>query len=193
MTTDVLRQIETHIPRLRRYARLLAQDPNLADDMVQDCLERACSHAHLYRTDLNLRGWLCTILLNVVRSHARKARHRQWAPMEEHMDRLPCGPRQYDALQIRDLRRAYAKLAEMFQEIIILIVIEGMTYEEAARVLEVPVGTVRSRLSRARGQLKALIDGAEPLVPPAPEALAIRTCLRGPARPRHRAAEPGAG
>jgi RNA polymerase sigma-70 factor, ECF subfamily len=166
MTTDVLRQIETHVPSLWRYARGLVHDPDLARDMVQDCLERAVSRFHLYREDVNLRGWLFTILLNVVRSNARTAQHRQWVPLEDHIDCLPCAPPQYHALQIRDLQRGFAKLPEMLQEVIVLVAIEGMTYQEAARVLEVPVGTIRSRLSRARGQLKALIDGAEPAACP---------------------------
>jgi RNA polymerase sigma-70 factor, ECF subfamily len=174
MTTDVLRQIETHVPSLWRYARGLVHDPDLARDMVQDCLERAVSRFHLYREDVNLRGWLFTILLNVVRSNARTAQHRQWVPLEDHIDCLPCAPPQYHALQIRDLQRGFAKLPEMLQEVIVLVAIEGMTYQEAARVLEVPVGTIRSRLSRARGQLRALLDGTCPqpqrLPDPEPQA-----------------------
>jgi len=162
MDAHVVRQIETHIPSLRGYARRLVHDPDLAHDMVQDCMERALSRLHLYRQDTNLRGWLFTILLNVVRSHGRKAQHRRWAPIDDHVDGLHSAPRQSDALHLRDLRRAFARLPDPFQEVIVLVGIEGRTYEEAARLLEVPVGTVRSRLSRARRQLKVLMDRTEP-------------------------------
>lgn len=105
---------------------------------------------------------LFTILLNVVRSYARKAHSHRWEPIDDHLDGLHSAPRQIDALRLRDLRRAFARLPDSFQEVIVLVAIEGMAYEEAARVLEVPLGTVRSRLSRARRQLEAVMDGAEP-------------------------------
>lgn len=162
MDMHVVHQIETHIPTLRGYARRLVRDPDLANDMVQDCLERAVSHLHLYREDANLRGWLFTILLNVVRSHGRKARRRSHLPIEDQGNGLHSAPRQIDALSLRDLRRAFARLPEPNQEVIVLVAIEGMAYKDAARLLEVPVGTVRSRLSRARSQLKAMMDGTEP-------------------------------
>jgi RNA polymerase sigma-70 factor (ECF subfamily) len=162
MDMHVVRQIETHIPTLRGYARRLVRDPDLANDMVQDCLERALSRLHLYRHDANLRGWLFTILLNVVRSHGRMAQRRHWVPIDDHIHGLHSAPRQIDALSLRDLRRAFARLPEPNQEVIVLVAIEGMAYKDAARVLEVPVGTVRSRLSRARSQLKAMMEGTEP-------------------------------
>jgi RNA polymerase sigma-70 factor (ECF subfamily) len=162
MDAHVVRQIETHIPSLQGYARRLVNDPDLAHDMVQDCLERALSRRHLYRQDTNLRGWLFTILLNVVRSHGRKAQRRQWAPIDDHVEGLHSASRQIDALHLRDLGRAFARLPDPLQEVIVLVGVEGMAYAEAARLLEVPVGTVRSRLSRARRQLKGLMDRTEP-------------------------------
>ena len=162
MGTEVVCQIETHIPSLQGYARRLVNDSDLAQDMVQDCMERALSRLHLYRQDTNLRGWLFTILLNVVRSEGRKAQHRRWAPIDDHVEGLHSAPRQIDALHQRDLRRAFARLPDPLQEVIVLVGVEGRAYEEAARLLEVPVGTVRSRLSRARRQLKVLMDRTEP-------------------------------
>ena len=74
MDAQMGRQVEALIPNLRRYARVLVRDPDLADDMVQDCLERAISRHHHFTPDTNLRGWLFTILLNIVRTHGRRAR-----------------------------------------------------------------------------------------------------------------------
>jgi len=99
-----------------------------------------------------------------VRSHGRTTQRRRRLPTEDHGDGLHSGPRQIDTLSLRDLRRAFARLPEPNQEVIVLVAIKGMAYKDAARVLEVLVGTVRSRLSRARSQLRAMMDGTEPAV-----------------------------
>ena len=158
MDAQMARQVEALIPNLRRYARVLVRDPDLADDMVQDCLERAISRHHHFTPDTNLRGWLFTILLNIVRTHGRRARIRKVVPIADYQDRLSSPARQEGPLFMRDLRRAFAQLPDSFQEVLILVTIEGMSYEEAAEVAGVPVGTVRSRLSRARDQLKGLLE-----------------------------------
>jgi RNA polymerase sigma-70 factor, ECF subfamily len=162
MDAQQAREIEALIPNLRRYARVLVRDADLADDLVQDCLERAVSRFDTYTQDTNLRGWLFTILLNVVRTHGRKARLRKVVPIDDYLDRFRSPGNQGDALRLRDLQRAFRQLPGSFQEVVILVAMEGMSYEEAAAVIDVPVGTVRSRLSRARTQLRGLMDEAAP-------------------------------
>jgi len=163
------RAIEALIPNLRRYARVLVRDADLADDVVQDCLERAVSRFHQFQAGTNLRGWLFTILLNVVRTHARARQRHHVVPIEDYLGRLRVPAAQEDGLRLRDLQRAFARLPERFQEVILLVAVEGLSYEEAAGAIGVPVGTVRSRLSRARAQLLEHLDdlGAE-AVPPVP-------------------------
>lgn len=161
MTPDDARAIEQLIPNLRRYARALVRDADLADDLVQDCLERSISRFHHFTPGTNLRGWLFTILLNIVRSHTRSARWRnQGLPLDEVKGRATSAGAQEDSLTMRDLQRAFDGLTPAFQEVLMLVAVEGLSYDEAATVLGTPVGTVRSRLSRARGQLKLSMDGA---------------------------------
>jgi RNA polymerase sigma-70 factor, ECF subfamily len=164
MDAQQAREIDVLIPSLRRYARVLVRDADLADDLVQDCLERAVSRFDTYTHYTNLRGWLFTILLNVVRTHGRKARLRKIVPLDDYLHRFRSPGSQGDTLRLRDLRRAFRKLPSSFQEVVVLVAMEGVSYEEAAAIIGVPVGTVRSRLSRARSQLRVLMDEAQPKV-----------------------------
>lgn len=151
------------IPNLRRYARVLVRDADQADDLVQDCLERAITRYHCFTPGTNLRSWLFTILLNLVRSQARTNKRRGTMVNIDEVHDAPAHvtpPEQ--PLMIRDLQAAFEKLPESFQEVIILVAIEGMAYEEAAEVIGIPVGTVRSRLSRAREQLRRALDEPAP-------------------------------
>lgn len=160
MTPEDARAIEQLIPNLRRYARALVRDPDLADDLVQDCLERAISRFHYFEPGTNLRGWLFTILLNIVRSHTRSAKWRNQAlPLDDLNSRatVPCS--QEVSLTMRDLQRAFDQLAPSFREVIMIVAVEGLSYEEAAGIIGTPVGTVRSRLSRARSQLREALEG----------------------------------
>jgi RNA polymerase sigma-70 factor (ECF subfamily) len=155
MDVQQARDLEALIPNLRRYARVLVRDPDRADDMVQDCLERAISRHHLFSPGTNLRAWLFTILVNLVRSDARRDKARGTVVTIDDYRQLISSPAaQDDALRMRDLRRAFSRLAAPFQEVLILVTLEGLSYEEAAEVIGVPVGTVRSRLFRAREQIK---------------------------------------
>ena len=162
----------THIPRLRRYARALAGDAALADDLVQDTLERACQKWALWQPPASataeeeqkaLLSWLLTMMHNLYANQwQRAARHRTVAldetqdPSHDPMPRL--------ALQL-DLARALTLLSPQAREVLLLIGMEQFSYGEAAQMLDVPVGTVMSRLSRAREQLRRLMDG-ERLAPP---------------------------
>jgi RNA polymerase sigma-70 factor, ECF subfamily len=154
---DLSRRIEAEIPRLRRYARALTRDATSADDLVQDCLTRALAKQHLWREGTDLRAWLFTILHNQYVNHVRRS-IREGAAIElKGAEFSPRTPIQGQRLELRDLERAIAKLPKEQCAVILLVGLEGMRYEEVAEVLGVPVGTVRSRLSRGREALRRLM------------------------------------
>jgi RNA polymerase sigma-70 factor, ECF subfamily len=158
---DTHRDIEAEIPRLRRYARALTRDIVTADDLVQDCLTRALGKLHLWQEGSDLRAWLFTILHNQYVNHIRRAvREGATVGLNESEPLLRRAPQQSKRLELRDLERAIAKLPEEQRTVILLVGLEGMRYEEVAAVLDVPVGTIRSRLSRGREALRRLTGAA---------------------------------
>jgi RNA polymerase sigma-70 factor (ECF subfamily) len=154
----------THIPRLRRYARALTGDRSRADDLVQDTLERALVKFHLWRPGSDLRAWLFTIMHNV---HINQLRSQSGAAaaLEEEAANLATQPVQADMLELRDLQAMLLRLPDEQRQVLLLIALEQMTYEETAGVLGIPVGTVMSRLSRARERLRSLLAGANVATP----------------------------
>jgi len=147
------------IPRLRRYARALVGDRASADDLVQDTLERAWAKLHLYRRGTDLRAWLFTVMHNV---HVNKVRAARATDMlEDEMPELAQRGAQSDALVVRDLDRAIARLPAEQRAVLLLVTLEDMSYDEVARTLGIPIGTVMSRLSRAREKLRAMMAGHE--------------------------------
>jgi RNA polymerase sigma-70 factor (ECF subfamily) len=153
--SDFGRQLEKEIPRLRRYARALTRDATRADDLVQSCLLRALAKQHLWEPGTDLRAWVFTILhnqhVNDVRSAVRKGVDM---PFEEVEMALTLPSTQGATVQLRELDEAIASLPEEQRQTILLVGLEGMPYDEVASVLGIPIGTVRSRLSRARGALR---------------------------------------
>jgi RNA polymerase sigma-70 factor (ECF subfamily) len=155
---DFARMLEAEIPRLRRYARVLTRDVNRADDLVQSCLTRAVAKQHLWQYGTNLRAWLFTIMHN---QHVNDVRRSVRDGNNVELDKAPTMTVQSNAipvLQLRDLERAIAKLPHEQRQVVLLVGLEGMAYEEVAKILRVPVGTVRSRLSRGRDLLRRLMD-----------------------------------
>ena len=148
------------IPRLRRYARALVGDRATADDLVQDTLERAWAKLHLYRRGTDLRAWLFTVMHNVHVNRLRAARATD--PLEDEMPELAQRAPQGDALLVRDLERAIALLPGEQRAVLLLVALEEMSYDEVARTLGIPIGTVMSRLSRAREKLRAMMLGQAP-------------------------------
>ena len=145
------------IPRLRRYARALVGDRAASDDLVQDTLERAWTKLHLYRRGTDLRAWLFTVMHNV---HVNRVRAmRPTDPIEDDMPELAQRATQDDALVVRDLDRAISTLPVAQREVLLLVALEDLSYEETARVLGIPIGTVMSRLARAREKLRDLMQG----------------------------------
>jgi len=145
------------IPRLRRYARALVGERAAADDLVQDTLERAWAKLHLCRRGADLRAWLFTVMHNVHVNRLRAARPMD--PLEDEMPELAQRATQGDALMVRDLERAVAALPIAQRQVLLLVALEDLSYEETARVLEIPIGTVMSRLARAREKLRLLMQG----------------------------------
>lgn len=155
---DIYRRIEAEIPRLRRYARALTRDAALADDLVQDCLTRALDKLHLWHRGTDLHAWLFTILHNQYVNHVRRcAREGAIVGLSGNEPMLTRDPQQGRRLELRDLERAIAILPEEQRTAILLVGLEGMSYEEVAGILDVPVGTIRSRLSRGREALRRLM------------------------------------
>lgn len=155
--------IEPHIPALRRYAFALIREDAATDDLVQDCLERAISRWHLRRTDGDVRAWLFSILHNVFISQRRQALRRGHHGVLDDMAELFSGVEvQEHAMVHRDMLRALSTLPDDHRSVLLLIGVEDLSYAEAAKVLGVPVGTIMSRLSRARDRLRSLINGERP-------------------------------
>ena len=146
------------IPRLRRYARALVGERGGSDDLVQDTLERGWSRRSSWRRGSDMRAWLFSIMHNL---HVDQARRPTLVtqPLDDDTPVRPVRATQMDGLVLRDLACALRQLPSEQREVLLLIGLEEMTYEEAATTLKLPVGTVMSRLSRAREKLRALTDG----------------------------------
>jgi RNA polymerase sigma-70 factor, ECF subfamily len=193
---DTHHAIEAEIPRLRRYARALTRDVVSADDLVQDCLTRALGKLHLWQEGSDLRAWLFTILHNQYVNYIRRAvREGATVALNETEPMLSRAPQQGKRLELRDLERAIAQLPAEQRSVILLVGLEGMRYEEVAAVLDVPVGTIRSRLSRGREALRRLTGAVPDEKPEATFGESKPPCvlprhLRGPT-PRSRIAVNG--
>ena len=164
MADDIAQRLEQHIPALRRYAFALTRDRDAGDDLVQDCLERALSRLYLRRHDGDLRAWLFTLMRNLYldayRSRARRGGHVSLDEVAPHEAGALGAPAAQDGgLEARDALKALDLLPEEQKSLLLLVGVEDLTYQEAARVVGVPLGTVMSRLARARARLRALIDG----------------------------------
>ena len=150
--------VEATIPALRRYARALTRNSDAADDLVQDTLVRALRSEHLFHGG-DVRSWLYTILTNLNRNRLRSlARRPTLLPIEDNDAPDMAGPEAGG----RDIERALATLVEDQRAALLLVVLEGLSYREVAEVQGVPIGTVMSRLARARMQIKTYLDGERP-------------------------------
>lgn len=147
------------IPSLRRYARGLVHDRDLADDLVQDTLERAWSRFSFWQKRGELRAWMFGIMHNHFVDRLRSARSRPEGTTGEDAPEQPHRAQQADALEVRDLADALQRVPADQREVLLLVGIEELTYQEVAAVLDVPIGTVMSRLSRARARLRVELQG----------------------------------
>lgn len=155
--------IEPLIPALRRYAASLVRSRAAADDLVQDTLERALSRWHQRRPEGDTRAWLFTILhrlaINRLRQTARRGPHLALDSVEPH--RLTHPPRQEEGMAYADILQAVERLPPEYRAVLLLVSVEGLSYAEVAAILGIPLGTVMSRLSRARDRLSEMMRGAQ--------------------------------
>ena len=155
--SEFRQQIEATIPALRRYARALTRDAETADDIVQDTLVRALRSEHLFHGG-DTRAWLYTILTNLNKNRRRSlARRPQLMPLRD--DNPDASGTEAEG---RDIARALVTLVEEQRSVLLLVMLEGLSYREVADIQGVPIGTVMSRLARARAHVKAALEGERP-------------------------------
>jgi RNA polymerase sigma-70 factor (ECF subfamily) len=183
-------EMMTHLPKLRRYARSLTRDYNNAEDLTQAAITRCFTKIHLFQRNTDLRAWMFTIMHNEYVNYVRRETKATLVPLDAtvregvgrpgrgHNARpfntgvvrgsLHSAPNQIPVLGLRDMERALNKLPVEQRSVIMLVAVEGLAYEEVAVILDIPVGTVRSRLSRGRDRLRELMFGesADEITPP---------------------------
>jgi len=156
--------ILAEIPRLRRYARAMLGNRAAADDLVQDTLERAWTRFDKWRAGSNLRAWLFSIMHNLRVDQLRRPTLSTLSTysINEIENEIPARAIQADALEVRDLESALAQIPDEQREILMLVALEEMSYAEISTLLNIPVGTVMSRLSRGREKLRMIMEGNVP-------------------------------
>ncbi len=155
-------RLEAEIPALRRYAAVLLRDADKAEDLLQDCLERALQRRHLWRP-LSLRGWLFRMMRNLyLNDRRRRSRDPTRFPLDLSDGSLPA--RQSLALEVSQVLANFGQLSDEQREALLLVSVEDMSYRQAARILKTSEGTVASRVARARERLHHLSQGE--LIPP---------------------------
>lgn len=150
------------IPNLRRYARGLVSDPTLADDLVQDTLERAWSRFSLWQKRGDIRAWMFGIMHNRFIDGLRSKGRQLEDSVGDALPEISQRAKQSDGIEVRDLDRVLQQLPAEQREVMLLIAVEEMSYGEAATALGVPIGTVMSRLARGREKLRQELQGREP-------------------------------
>ncbi len=158
--------VEQYVADLRRYARVLAAGRGDADDLVQECLARALARPNFPADIKNVRAYLFTVLHNVhVDQRTRPAETTDTVDFDEVAGLVPQPAPQPSSIELRDLSRALDALPEEQNRVVLLVGLEGLTYEETAQALGLPIGTVMSRLSRGREALRRMTDGRQPSLP----------------------------
>ncbi len=157
---DFETRLEAEIPALRRYARALLRDSERGDDLLQDCLERALSRRRLFVRPSNLGAWVFRIMRNVHLNNLRTARRRPPGLGLEDAAEATIPADQIPHIEIAEMLAAFDRLPGEQREVLLLVVVEGHSYREAARMLKLPAGTVMSRIARAREQLRDLAADA---------------------------------
>ncbi len=155
---DPKEELVSHLPAMRAFAINLTRNPATADDMVQDAVEKAWTNFDKFEAGTNMRAWLFTILRNTFYSSQRKA-NREVADVDGvHTEALAEKPLHDGRLQMNDFRSAFSQLSDEHREVLLLVGASGFSYEEAAKMCDVAVGTIKSRTGRARQRLAELMD-----------------------------------
>jgi len=158
---SVLSKLEENIPSLRRYAWTLLRNSSDADDLVQECLLKALDRIDTLRSTSDLRSWLFTIMHNLYVNRWRRMKLRTRLAADNAEAELAVGPSQQASAELQDVLRGLSTLTEEQRQIVLLVAVEGFQYGEVAAMLGIPVGTVMSRLSRARDRLREFVEGRE--------------------------------
>lgn len=162
---EIASLLEPQIPGLRRYAWALLRDDEAADDLVQDTLERAISRWHQRRQDGDVKAWLFTIQRSIFLNGLRQRRQRGLQVGVETLDEIPASDGAADgSAGLRDILSGLDALPEDQRSVLLLVGVEDLSYEQAAQVLEVPIGTVMSRLSRAREKMRHFMESGRSAV-----------------------------
>lgn len=156
---SALATLEKNIPPLRRYAWSLLRNASDADDLVQDCLVRALDKLGTVHSEGQLRPWLFTIMHNLYVNRWRRTGHRTEVPVEDADVEISAPPAQPASTEIREVLRGLQTLPADQRQVILLVAVEGFEYAEVAIILGIPIGTVMSRLSRARDRLRDFVEG----------------------------------
>ncbi len=153
--TTIADQISAFMPDLTRYARSLARNMTDADDLLQECLTRAITKSHLFRANTNLKAWLFTIMRNLHTSEMRR-RGRAEIPvdMDQFVNRMFSLPDQIDRIMLTTVDKAFQTLPESQRQPLALVALDGLS----SALLDVPVGTLKSRVSRGRAALRDILD-----------------------------------
>jgi RNA polymerase sigma-70 factor (ECF subfamily) len=154
-----------HLPHLRAFARTLANSRDQADDLVGEAVARALAAAHQFRPGTNFKAWIFTILRNAFYTEGRKRWSRVVALDDNAYYQPSIGPTQEDSLAFCDFRRAFVQLSPRQREVLMLVGNSDLSYEEVAEQCRCPVGTVKSRVSRARLDLKRILDEEQMVQP----------------------------
>ncbi|KAA2233154.1 sigma-70 family RNA polymerase sigma factor [Salinarimonas soli] len=154
---DLRDELVAFLPSLRAFAISLCGNPDVADDLVQDTVERAWRARDRFEPGTNVHAWLFTILRNAFLSRCRKAGREIDDPEGIHAGRIATPAAQEAWLDLADLRRALAELSVELREAILLVGAEGLSYQEAAEIMGCPLGTAKSRVCRARAHLAAIL------------------------------------
>jgi RNA polymerase sigma-70 factor (ECF subfamily) len=150
------------IPHLRRYARVLARGEQEADDLVQACLERALRKIHLWQTEGKLRSWLFSIMHNMYIDRTRTLAHGRPAVALDDVAELSQTANQEDSADVSTVLAAVQRLPRDLRDVLVLVAIQELSYAEAALALGIPVGTLMSRLHRARERLRESLGMEKP-------------------------------
>lgn len=161
MAAEIATDIIQYLPHLRAFARMLAQDRTLADDLVQETVLRAISHANQFQPGTNLKAWLTTILRNAYFTEKRSQGRLAQLGTEINIESTTVRGEQEWHLRMRDFECAFNTLPAVQREALVLVGASGFSYEQAAEMAHCAVGTMKSRVSRARLQLQTLLEGSE--------------------------------
>lgn len=180
MSKELHREIIQCLPHLRAFALLLCRDRSMADDLVQEAVVRALGHIHQFRSGTNLKAWIMAILRNSYFSEMRRRKRAFQFNGEEFWGNGSTSGGQEERLMMRDLERAFGMLPPGQREALLLVAAGGFSYEDAAEIAACAVGTMKSRVSRARLQLELLLEGdAGPALLPAGSAPRTERDARG--------------